>query len=104
MDVKRPRPWQEADSQGDQPAPAVVPTVAKQAGEAEPPRARRVRWSWVETSVRTDRMLTALEQGVKGGVWYSLNDKVSLPRNLSSEWLLPNYFQRRIRCNAELLF
>ena len=37
MDVKRPRPWQEADSQGDQPAPAEVPTVAKQAGEAEPP-------------------------------------------------------------------
>ena len=63
MDVKRPRPWQQADSQGDQPAPAEVPTVAKQAGEAEPPRARRVRWSWVETSVWTDRMLTALEQG-----------------------------------------
>ena len=86
MDVKRPRPWQEADSQGDQPAPAEVPTVAKQAGEAEPPRARRARWSWVETSVWTDRMLTALEQGVKGGVWYSLNDKVSLPRNLWSAW------------------
>ena len=67
MDVKRPRPWQQADSQGDQPAPAEVPTVAKQAGEAEPPRARRVRWSWVETSVWTDRMLTAFEQGVKGG-------------------------------------
>ncbi len=65
--MKRPRPWQEADSQGDQSAPAVVPTVAKQAGEAEPPRARRVRWSWVETSVWTDRMLTAFEQGVKGG-------------------------------------
>ena len=31
-------------------------------------------------------MLTALEQGVKGGVWYSLNDKVSLPRNLWSAW------------------
>ena len=63
-----PRPWQEADSQGDQPAPVEVPTVAKQAGEAEPPRARRVRWSWVETSIWTDRMLTAFEQGVKGGV------------------------------------
>ena len=57
--LPRPRPWQEADSQGDQPAPAEVPTVAKQAGEAEPPRAR---WGWVETSVWTDRMLTAFEQ------------------------------------------
>jgi hypothetical protein len=27
-------------------------------------------------------MLTALEQGVKGGVWFSLSDKVSAERNL----------------------
>ena len=31
-------------------------------------------------------MLTALEEGVKGGVWYSLIDKVWLPRNLWSAW------------------
>ena len=31
-------------------------------------------------------MLTALEEGVKGGVWYSLNDKVWLNRNLWSAW------------------
>ena len=31
-------------------------------------------------------MLTALEEGVKGGVWYSLIDKVWFPRNLWSAW------------------
>ena len=49
---------------------------AKQAGEA------RTRWSWTERSVWTDRMLTALEQGVKGGRWFSLIDKVHRPANL----------------------
>ena len=49
--------------------PATVPR-ASQAGEV------RARWAWTELSVWTDRMLTALEQGVKGGVWYSLIDKV----------------------------
>ena len=33
-------------------------------------------WTWVEPSVWTDRMLKALEQGVKGGSWFSLIDKV----------------------------
>jgi RNA-directed DNA polymerase len=56
--------------------PAGVPERAKQAGEA------RARWSWVEPSVWTDRMLTALEQGVKGGKWFSLIDKVYRERNL----------------------
>ena len=35
-----------------------------------------LRWRWVEPSVWTARMLTALEQGVKGGCWFSLIDKV----------------------------
>ena len=50
--------------------PAQVPARAKQAGEA------RDRWSWAEPLVWTERMLTALEEGVKGGKWYSLIDKV----------------------------
>jgi len=54
---------------------------AKQAGEAQD------RWSWVEPSVWTERMLTALEEGVKGGKWYSLIDKVSSLRNLKSAFL-----------------
>ena len=40
------------------------------------------RWAWVEWSVWTPRMLTALEQGVKGNVWFSLIDKVFSERNL----------------------
>jgi RNA-directed DNA polymerase len=58
--------------------PAEVPARAIQVGETPD------RWSWVEPSVWTDRMLTALESGVKGGTWYSLIDKVSSLRNLKS--------------------
>jgi RNA-directed DNA polymerase len=36
----------------------------------------QARWAWVEAEVWTERMLTALEQGVLGGKWYSLMDKV----------------------------
>lgn len=56
--------------------PAGVPERAKQAGEI------RGRWSWVKPSAWTDRMLTALEQGVKGGKWFSLMDKVTTHRVL----------------------
>jgi RNA-directed DNA polymerase len=63
------------DSEG---VPAGVPVRARQAGEVQG------RWSWVEPSVWTERMLTALEVGVKGGKWYSLIDKVSSLGNLKS--------------------
>jgi RNA-directed DNA polymerase len=46
-----------------------------------------LRWKWVERSVWTDRMLMALEQGVKGGRWYSLMDKVWSEANLLSSWM-----------------
>ncbi len=49
---------------------AVPGEGAKPAGEI------RARWAWVEAEVWTERMLTALEQGVLGGKWYSLMDKV----------------------------
>ena len=55
---------------------AAVPETATQAGEI------RARWAWVEPSVWTERMLTALEEGVKGGKWYSLMDKVYAMPNL----------------------
>jgi len=55
--------------------PAAV-SETKQAGEV------RARWAWVEPRVWTERMLTALEAGVKGGKWFSLIDKVSAPRVL----------------------
>jgi RNA-directed DNA polymerase len=58
--------------------PAGVPEAATQAGEI------RARWDWVEPSVWTERMLAALEKGVKGGKWFSLIDKVYAPANLRS--------------------
>ena len=60
--------------------PSAVPSRAKQGGEIP------ARWAWVEPEVWTDRMLTALEQGVKGGKWFSLIDKVHSKRNLRSAW------------------
>ncbi len=57
--------------------PATV-REAKQAGEV------RARWAWTEPSVWTERMLSALERGVKGGCWFSLIDKVYSLRNLSA--------------------
>jgi RNA-directed DNA polymerase len=44
----------------------------------------RARWAWVEPAVWTDRMLSALEEGVKGDVWFSLIDKVYRPKNLAA--------------------
>ena len=59
-------------------APAV-PVRATQGAEARD-------WSWVEASVWTDRMVSALENGVKGGRWYSLMDKVLAPDTLDAAW------------------
>lgn len=60
--------------------PTPVPATAKQVGNAWDIRV------WAEPSVWTERMLAALERGVKGGVWYSLIDKVYLPANLQAAW------------------
>ena len=63
------------DAVREQP-PSAVPATATQGGDVLD------RWSWTEPGVWTERMLTALEQGVKGGVWFSLIDKVFAERNL----------------------
>jgi RNA-directed DNA polymerase len=60
----------------------TVSEEAKQTGEIQPPQ-----WDWVERSVWTERMLEALEKGVKGGVWFSLIDKVYRPTTLYAAWL-----------------
>jgi RNA-directed DNA polymerase len=52
---------------------------------AETPTASR-NWAWVEASVWTDRMLSALVNGVKGGKWYSLIDKVHALTTLEVAW------------------
>jgi len=51
-------------------------------------RGRKVeaRWEWTEPSVWTERMLDALERGVKGGKWYSLIDKVYAEETLEAGW------------------
>ena len=56
--------------------PETVSERIKRTGEAFG------RWAWVELSIWTERMLIALNTGVKGGQWYSLIDKVIRPRTL----------------------
>ena len=41
---------------------------------------------WVEASIWTDRMVSALGNGVKGGKWFSLVDKVIRPTTLETAW------------------
>jgi RNA-directed DNA polymerase len=62
--------------------PATVSERTQQAGEAPNPWGIRARWAWVEPEVWTERMLTALETGVKGGKWFRLIDKVYALPNL----------------------
>jgi RNA-directed DNA polymerase len=56
--------------------PSSVPDTAKQDGEVLD------RWAWTEPAVWSERMLTTLETGVKGGRWFSLIDKVFSEHNL----------------------
>ena len=41
---------------------------------------------WAEASIWTDRMKSALGNGVKGGNWFSLIDKVFRPSTLEAAW------------------
>jgi RNA-directed DNA polymerase len=61
-----------------EPTPTSVPATATQVGLPFS------KWNWVEPAVWTERMLAALEQGVKGDKWYSLIDKVHAAANLTS--------------------
>jgi RNA-directed DNA polymerase len=61
--------------------PAPVSEGTKQAGEV------LARWAWTEPNVWTERMLTALTNGVKGGKWFSLIDKVYAPAVLNGVYL-----------------
>src|SRR5437764_14399990 len=63
-------------------APAV-PGLATQGAETGNDR----DWSWVEASVWTERMVSALVNGVKGGRWFSLIDNVTAPATLVVAWL-----------------
>lgn len=72
MDMERQKDANKASS---------VP-MAKQGAETKDPH----EWTWVEASIWTDRMLTALGNGVKGGKWFSLIDKVYSERTLWLAW------------------
>ena len=56
--------------------PVTVPFTATPAGEPTSIR------GWANPCVWTNRMLTTLEQGVRGGRWHTLIDKVYAPLNL----------------------
>jgi RNA-directed DNA polymerase len=60
--------------------PSAVPATAPQDGDV------LVRWAWTEPAVWTQRMLTALEGGVKGGKWFRLIDKVFAESNLLASY------------------
>jgi RNA-directed DNA polymerase len=59
-----------------------VPNVAKRGAKAR----SSGKWAWVEASVWTERMLAALDNGVKGGKWFSLIDKVYNAKTLKAAW------------------
>lgn len=56
--------------------PVTVPLAATPAGEPPSPR------QWANRLVWTERMLTTLETGVRGGKWHTLIDKVYSKENL----------------------
>ena len=63
----------------------TVPNGAKQGAEA-----RGI--PGVEASIWTERMVSALVNGVEGGKWFSLIDKVCAPKTLALAW-------ERVRAN-----
>ena len=58
---------------------SAVPKQAKQDAQEH-----GQEWSWVEACVWNERMLAALDNGVKGGKWFSLIDKVYQPATLQA--------------------
>lgn len=58
-----------------------VPKLAKQATLNE-----IQQWTWVNHTIWTERMLAALANGVKGGKWFSLIDKVYRLSTLEAAW------------------
>ena len=57
---------------------------ARQGGDAAGGQPRT--WWWAEASIWTDRMVSALGNGVKGGRWFSLVDKAIRPTTLEAAW------------------
>jgi RNA-directed DNA polymerase len=68
--------WSENESEG-----AAVPEKAKQASFIQ-----TGSQGWIDRSIWTERMLAALDNGVKGNKWFSLIDKVYRPQTLAAAW------------------
>lgn len=64
---------------------AQAPAVSERAKQGAETQGRN--WSWVEASVWTERMLSALGNGVKGNKWFSLMDKAERLTTLEAAWL-----------------
>ncbi len=60
---------------------SAVPDRTKQGTETH-----ERQWWWVEASIWTERMVSALDNGVTGGKWFSLVDKVIRPTTLDGAW------------------
>jgi RNA-directed DNA polymerase len=58
---------------------------ATQGGEAASGKTTPVLW-WAEATIWTERMVSALGNGVKGGKWFSLVDKIVRPATLEAAW------------------
>jgi RNA-directed DNA polymerase len=67
------------------PGQRSIGSAAEAKQGAETPNDSR-SWAWVEAGVWTERMLSALDNGVKGGKWYSLIDKVYARDTLALAW------------------
>ena len=72
-----------------EPQPAPVPATRR----STPAGDIRARWAWAEPTVWTERMLAALERGVRGGKWFSLIDKVYARPTLAAAFA-------RVKANA----
>jgi len=69
----------------------VESTVSEKTRQETEAQAQQ-KWRWVEAAVWTVRMLAALVNGVKGGKWFSLMDKIYAERTLQMAW-------QRVRSN-----
>src|SRR5260370_28818017 len=63
-----------------QQAASGVPAKDTQGAEA------RSQWWWTEASIWTERMVSAMGNGVKGGKWCSLMDKAIRPTTVEAVW------------------
>lgn len=79
---ENPKPNGSADEKVPDTSLTRVPERATRGGEMAGPLQKR--WSWVDFAVWTPRMVHALDNGVKGGVWYTLWDKIITPEALAS--------------------